>query len=134
MTATERELADALHAIAKAAIVVEPTLKVPYTDDPRSSPWSRWMEKPARAGYNLAVLTRRRLGLGARPPSWQSSAATRLYDAARAQTDAAVGHDDRCEWHTTDGSYCSCTSWPAACAGVDAALEALDTTEENPSP
>ncbi|MFJ8842973.1 hypothetical protein ACIRFF_08725 [Streptomyces cyaneofuscatus] len=134
MTDTERELADALHAIARAAIVVESTLKVPYPDDPRWSPWTRWMERPARAGYTLAVLTRRRLGLGGRPPAWQSTAATRLYDAARRRVDETVGHDDRCEWHTNDGSCCSCTSWPAAVAAVDAALEALDTTEETSTP
>ncbi|WP_329309367.1 hypothetical protein [Streptomyces microflavus] len=127
MTDTERELTDALHAIAKAAITVKPTLTTPYPDAPQWSPWTRWMEKPTRAGYNLAVLTRRRLGLGARPPEWQSTAATRLYDAAREQADQTVGHADHCEWHTNERSYCSCTLWPAACAGVDAAMEAMDT-------
>lgn len=133
MADTERELVDALHAIAKAAITVEPTLAVPYPDDPRWSPWTRWMKGPARTGYNLAILNRRRLGLGTRPPAWQSNAATRLYDAARAQADQTVGHADHCQWHTNEHSYCSCSLWPAACAGVDAALEALDTTKENPA-
>ncbi len=119
------EAAAALRAIGKACIVVQPTLDVPYPDDPRWTPWTRWVAKPARVAYNLGILLRRQLGTGPTPPAWQSNAATRLYDAARELADQTVGHTDACEWHTNNHAYCSCPAYRAACAGVDSALAAL---------
>jgi len=54
-----------------------------------------------------------------------SAGGTSLYDAARQLADQTVGHADGCEWHANGHAYCSCRAWPAACAGVDAALESL---------
>lgn len=128
------EAATALYAIGRACIVVQPTLDVPYPDDPRWTPWSRWVAGPARTAYNLGVLLRRQLGLKRPPlPAWQSNAATRLYDAARELSDQTIGHAEACEWHTNGNAYCSCTSYGAACAGVDAVLLALaeDTIRED---
>ncbi|WP_326729008.1 hypothetical protein [Streptomyces phaeochromogenes] len=120
------EAADALYAIGKACLVVKGTLDVPYQDDPRWTPWTRWVAKPARTAYNLGFLLRRR---HSKTPGSRAhltpTAATRLYDAARGLADATVGHTDACEWHTNGHAYCSCPAYGAACAGVDAVLEAL---------
>ncbi|MGW0821801.1 hypothetical protein [Streptomyces sp. NPDC002845] len=124
------EAADALRAIGKACIVVKPTLDVPYPDDPRWTPWTRWVERPARTASNLGILLRRQLGTGPKPSTWQSNAATRLYDAARQLADETVGHTAACKWHNNGHAYCSCPAWPAACAGVDATLNALNGEEE----
>lgn len=48
-----RQAEEALRAVGKAAIVVKPTLDKPYTDAPEHTPWSRFMEVPARRAYNL---------------------------------------------------------------------------------
>lgn len=48
-----REAADALVAVGKAAIVVKPRLEEPYSDAPSTSPWTKFMEAPARRAYNL---------------------------------------------------------------------------------
>jgi hypothetical protein len=50
-----REAAETLRAVGKAALVVKPTLDKPYSDDPSQTPWSRFMEAPARAAYNLGT-------------------------------------------------------------------------------
>lgn len=55
------EASEALRAVGKAAITVEPTLKQPYPDAPATSPWARWMEAPARRAYNLGHQIRREL-------------------------------------------------------------------------
>lgn len=125
------EAADALCAVGKAAIVVQPTLDVPYPDAPEWTPWTRFMRKPARTAYNLGILLRRQLGHGPALPRWQSNAATRLYDAARGLSDQTIGHTDACEWHTNGNAYCSCPAYGAACAGVDAALQALAEDAEH---
>ncbi|MEV4863242.1 hypothetical protein [Streptomyces ossamyceticus] len=126
------EAADALFSIGRACIVVQPTLDVPYTDDPRWSPWTRWVQRPARTAYNLGALLRRQLGISRRPlPQWQSNAATRLYDAARQLSDQTIGHTETCEWHTNGHAYCSCLAYGAACAGVDAVLQALAEMDES---
>jgi hypothetical protein len=62
-----------------------------------------------------------------------SEGGTHLYDAARQLSDQNVGHASGCEWHTNGNAYCSCGIWEAACAGVDAALEALVGEEEAPA-
>jgi hypothetical protein len=56
-----RQAADALWACAKAALTVEPMLKEPYADDPRWSPWTRWVERPAREAHDLKVKINRHL-------------------------------------------------------------------------
>ena len=53
--------ADALSAIARAVIAVEPALKVPYPDAPEHSPWSRFVERPTRTAYNLGRAIKRSL-------------------------------------------------------------------------
>ena len=53
--------ADALSAIARAVIAVEPALKVPYSDAPEHSPWSRFVERPTRTAYNLGRAIKRSL-------------------------------------------------------------------------
>ena len=50
---------------------------------------------------------------------------TATFDAARSTVDASDGHEDHCEWHLTNGAYCSCRVWPAACAGVSVAALAV---------
>ncbi|MFB7285467.1 hypothetical protein [Actinacidiphila glaucinigra] len=119
------EAAEALCAVGKAAIVVQPALDKPYPDAPQWTPWTRWMQRPARQAYNLGILLRRQLGLAVPTPHYLSNTATRLYDAARQQAEQVAAHADDCDWHTNGRSYCSCTLWVVACAGVDAALEAL---------
>lgn len=52
----------ALRDIAKAAIVVSPLLTTPYRDEPSLSPWTRFVQQPARAAYNLGHQIRRCLG------------------------------------------------------------------------
>lgn len=120
------EAGDALYAIGKACLVVKGTLEVPYKDDSRWSPWTRFVGRPARTAYNLGVLLRRRYS---NTPVFTAhlgtTAATRLYDAARALADQTIGHAESCEWHTNSHSFCSCQTYGAACAGVDAVLRAL---------
>lgn len=127
------ETADVLRAVGKAAIVVHPALNTPYPDEPRWTPWTRWLEKPARRAYNLGVLLRAQQR-AAGVPHRLSDAATRLYDAARQQADIQPGHTVGCGWHTTSGAYCSCGVWTAACAGVDATLDALDVDQDGAIP
>lgn len=56
-----REAEEALRAIGKAAIVVKPTLDRPYSDAPDWTPWTRFMERPAKRAYNLGQQIRRYL-------------------------------------------------------------------------
>jgi hypothetical protein len=62
-----KRAADALWKSAKAALVVEHSLDKPYEDDPRWSPWTRWVERPAREAHDLAMVIRKRLK-GAQQP------------------------------------------------------------------
>lgn len=55
------EASDALHAVGKAALTVAPRLREPYRDAPETSPWTQFMEQPARHAYNLGVRIRREL-------------------------------------------------------------------------
>lgn len=55
------EASEALRLVGKAAIVVEPFLAKPYPDAPNTSPWERFMERPARRAYNLGHRIRREL-------------------------------------------------------------------------
>jgi hypothetical protein len=126
------EAGDALYAIGKACLVVKGTLEVPYTDDPRWSPWTRFVAGPARTAYNLGYLLRRRHSTtrGARA-HLTTTASTRLYNAARTLADQTIGHAPDCEWHRNSHSFCSCQTYGAACAGVDAVLQAL-AEDDNP--
>lgn len=56
------EAAEALVDIGKKAIVVKPALSKPYVDAPDLTPWTRFMEAPARRAYNLGVELRREIG------------------------------------------------------------------------
>lgn len=60
--ATDRELleqaAETLMNCAKAALTVKPNLDKPYPDDPRWSPWTRWVEPRARRAHDLAITIR----------------------------------------------------------------------------
>ena len=62
---TDRELlqkaADALWKCAKAALTVKPTLDQPYRDDPRWTPYTRWVERPSREAHDLAMVIRKHL-------------------------------------------------------------------------
>ena len=66
MDAADRELlqqaADALWDCTKAALTVKPTLDTPY-DAPYQdlTPYTRWVERPARRAHNLAIAIRKRL-------------------------------------------------------------------------
>lgn len=60
-----REASEALRAVGKAAIVVEPTLAKPYADAPHTSPWERFMKAPAKRAYNLGLQIRRELATDA---------------------------------------------------------------------
>lgn len=57
-----RQAADALVEVGKKSIVVKPTLNKPYPDDPTWTPWTRFLEDPARKAYNLGHEIRRQLG------------------------------------------------------------------------
>ncbi len=54
----EAALKEAHHAIketAKALMVVEGTLRKPYDDDPRWSPWTRFLDRNERSPWTLLV-------------------------------------------------------------------------------
>ena len=55
------EAADALWQCAKAALTVKPTLDVPYSDAPDWTPYTRWVEPPARTAHDLAMKIRKHL-------------------------------------------------------------------------
>lgn len=57
-----RQAADALLEVGKKALVVKPTLSKPYPDDPSWTPWTRFLEQPARDAYSLGYEIRRQLG------------------------------------------------------------------------
>jgi hypothetical protein len=65
MSAEERELlrqaADALWDCAKSALTVKPPLDQPYPDYPEWTPYTRWVERPARQAHDLAMVIRRHL-------------------------------------------------------------------------
>lgn len=57
-----REAEQALRKLAKACVVVAPTLRAPYPDAPRTSPWERFVHRPASDGYDLALKIRKLIG------------------------------------------------------------------------
>jgi hypothetical protein len=65
VSATDRELlqraADALWNCAKSALTVAPSLSEPYPDHPEWTPYTRWVERPAREAHDLAMAIRKRL-------------------------------------------------------------------------
>jgi len=56
-----RQAADALWKCAKAALTVKPTLDQPYPDAPEWTPYTRWVERPAREAHDLAMAIRKHL-------------------------------------------------------------------------
>ena len=62
---TDRELLEraavALIDCATAALTVKPDLDQPYRDDPRWSPWTRWVEPGAQRAHDLAITIRKHL-------------------------------------------------------------------------
>ena len=63
-----REAEQALRKVAKACVVVAPTLRTPYPDAPSTSPWDRFVHRPASDGYALAVQIRQLIGPPPQPP------------------------------------------------------------------
>lgn len=65
MNAVECELladaAEALWACSKAALTVKPTLDVPYPEAPAWTPYTRWVELPAREAHDLCMKIRKHL-------------------------------------------------------------------------
>lgn len=88
-----REASDALLAAGKAALTVKPTLDKPYRDAPEWSPWTRFMEKPARAAYNLGSKIRGALA-GALPAPTDPELADRVAALLRRCEEI-----DRTTWH-----------------------------------
>jgi hypothetical protein len=56
-----RRAEEALRAVGKAALTVRPTLDQPYPDAPEWTPWTRFLEGPARAAFSLGFEIDRRL-------------------------------------------------------------------------
>lgn len=56
-----RQAADALVEVGKKALVVQPVLSTPYPDAPGWTPWTRFLESPAREAYNLGHALLRKL-------------------------------------------------------------------------
>lgn len=47
------DAADALWGCAKSALTVKPNLDHPYPEMPEWSPWTRWVEAPARTAHDV---------------------------------------------------------------------------------
>lgn len=56
-----QDAADALWALSKAVLAVEPCLTTPYPDAPEHTPWSRFIHPAARRAYDLKVRIQRHL-------------------------------------------------------------------------
>ena len=54
-----REGAEALGAAFKVALTVKPLLDKPYPDDPRWTPWTRWVDRAARRCFNARSTLRK---------------------------------------------------------------------------
>lgn len=63
--AAERELLElagrALSSFTLRALTVKPSLETPYRDDPRWTPWTRWLEPEARRAHDIARRIRKHL-------------------------------------------------------------------------
>jgi len=121
---TDRELleaaARALRSFCLRALTVRPSLDQPYRDDPRWSPWTRWVEPEARRAHDLSRTIRKHLAAdgtrvhgpdGAVPGVWpelppeaaEHAAALRLLEEAlflRANGEYAPGGNEN--WHDWD--------------------------------
>lgn len=62
-----RNAEESLRSFALRALAVSPALKVPYTDDPSQSPWSRTIGPEARRAHDLSSKIRKHLRLSGRP-------------------------------------------------------------------
>lgn len=49
-----RDCQEAMHELATALLTVKPRLSEPYPDDPRWSPWTRFVKRDAERVYNLS--------------------------------------------------------------------------------
>lgn len=58
------EAADTLRAVYTAGLTVQPTLDKPYPDDPRWTPWSRWMGQPCHDAHDLRAKIKKALPAG----------------------------------------------------------------------
>ena len=80
MTTRERELLDqaqkALWNCAKAALTVKPALDQPYPEQPESTPYTRWIERPSREAHDLAMTIRRHLRDSTGPGDGSTNPAT----------------------------------------------------------
>ena len=56
-----RQAEQALWNCAKAALTVKPVLDEPYPDLPQYTPYTRWVERPAREAHDLAMAIRKHL-------------------------------------------------------------------------
>ena len=54
-----REGAEALGEAFKVALTVKPLLDKPYPDDPRWTPWTRWVDRAARRCFNARSALRK---------------------------------------------------------------------------
>lgn len=53
---------EALTNIATAVLAVAPSLEKPYPDDPRWTPWTRFVERPGNEAINAREALRRARG------------------------------------------------------------------------
>lgn len=58
-TGVLREGAQALGEAFKVALTVKPLLDKPYPDDPRWTPWTRWVDRAARRCFNARSALRK---------------------------------------------------------------------------
>jgi len=62
-----RQAADALWNCAKSALTVKPVLDTPYEPPYEEwTPYTRWVERPAREAHDLAMAIRKHLKTSAR--------------------------------------------------------------------
>jgi len=76
--------AEALWNLSKTALTVKTSLDTPYPDAPDLTPWTRWVERPARQAHDVAMAIRRHL---------REPASTTPDDSARDALDAQTLHD-----------------------------------------
>lgn len=56
-----QQAADALWNLSKTALTVKTSLDQPYPDAPGLTPWTRWVERPARQAHDVAMAIRKHL-------------------------------------------------------------------------
>ena len=58
------EAAATLKAVYIAGLTVQKSLDKPYPDDPRWTPWTRWMGQPCRDAHDLRAKIKKALPVG----------------------------------------------------------------------